>query len=83
MIEQILSKLNSIPADKVAHFASGTILFALALPGIGPRYAMALVVLVAFAKEAYDALNREHHTPDIWDAVATILGGLTAYSCTL
>lgn len=83
MIEAILSKLNAIPADKVAHFASGTILFALALPGIGAQYAMALVIIVGFVKELYDALNREHHTPDVWDVVATILGGLTAYSCTL
>lgn len=82
MIERILSKLNAIPADKVFHFASGTILFALALPAIGPKYAMALVVVAGFAKEIYDALNKEHHTPDIWDAVATILGGAVAYSCT-
>lgn len=83
MIEAILSKLNAIPADKYAHYATGVALFAVALPSLGSMVAMALVVIVAFAKEIYDYLNKEFHTPDIWDAVATILGGLTTFSCTL
>ena len=75
LIENILSKLNAIPADKVMHFASGAILFAAAMPFIGPRYAMALVILTSIAKEIYDAFHRDIHTPDVFDALATSLGG--------
>ena len=81
MIEKILTKLNAIPSDKVYHFAGGTILFAAALPFIGYKYAMAFVVIVGFAKELYDAINKDRHTPDIWDAIATILGGMVGLSC--
>lgn len=81
MIEAILSRLNAIPSDKVAHFASGSILFAAALPFAGPRYAMAVVVIAGFAKELYDALNKARHTPDIWDAFATSLGGAVCCFC--
>lgn len=82
MIERILSKLNSIPADKVFHFAGGTILFALALPFTGPVYAVAAVTIVGFAKEVYDSVNKDTHTPDIWDALATAAGGALGYFCT-
>ena len=78
MIEAILQRLNAIPADKVAHFASGVILFAAAMPFIGPRYAMALVILTSIAKAIYDAFHRDIHTPDVFDAVATSLGGAVA-----
>lgn len=82
MIERILSKLNSIPADKVFHFTGGTILFALALPFTGPVYAVAAVTIVGFAKEVYDSVNKDTHTPDIWDALATAAGGALGYFCT-
>ena len=82
MIETLLSKLNSIPADKVYHFAGGAILFALALPFTGPVYAVAAVTIVGFAKEVYDSVNKESHTPDIWDALATAAGGLLGFYCT-
>jgi hypothetical protein len=83
MIEAVLSKLNAIPGDKVMHYASGVLLFALCLIVMRPRYAMAVVMLTAVAKEVYDAFNRDKHTPDIFDALATVAGGGTAYFCTL
>ena len=76
MIEAILSKLNAIPADKVAHFASGTILYAALLPFVGSSLALSVIVMVAVAKEIYDSCNPDKHTADLWDAVATTLGGL-------
>jgi len=75
MIEKILAWLNAIPPDKVMHFASGVVLFAAATPFIGARYAMAAVTIIAFLKEIYDAFNRDAHTPDVFDALATICGG--------
>lgn len=83
MIEAILSKLNAIPADKVAHFASGVLLYAMTVHWAGPRYALALVILAGVAKEIYDSFHRDTHTPDVFDAVATSLGGVVAFSITL
>jgi hypothetical protein len=81
MIEQALTRLNSIPADKVLHFAAGAILFAAALPFIGATYALAFAVVAGFVKELYDALNKENHTPDIWDALVTSAGGALGFFC--
>lgn len=82
MIERTLSKLNSIPADKVLHFTGGSILFALALPLLGGIYAVVAVTIVGFLKEVYDSLNKQSHTPDVWDALATAAGGLLGFYCT-
>jgi hypothetical protein len=82
MIERILSKLSSIPADKVMHCMMGVALFAVLLPFIGPVYAVAAVTGIGFAKELYDSVNKESHTPDIWDALATAAGGLLGFYCT-
>jgi hypothetical protein len=81
MIERILTRLNSIPADKALHFAAGVILFAVFLPFTGPQYAFALSVIAGFFKELYDALNKENHTPDIWDALVTSAGGALGFYC--
>ena len=82
MISTILTRLNSIPADKTAHFAVGAVLFAVLLPFIGPLYAMVGVTIIGFAKELYDALNKDKHTPDVWDALATAAGGVLGFFCT-
>ena len=75
MIEKIITFLNNIPADKVAHCLGGVVLFAI---GQLFGYGLALVVIGAVSKEIYDKLH-PNHTPDVWDAVATILGGLLGY----
>jgi membrane protein implicated in regulation of membrane protease activity len=58
MIERILTRLNSIPADKALHFAAGVILFAVFLPFTGPQYAFALSVIAGFLLLL---LLRKHH----------------------
>ena len=75
MVEYILSKINSIPADKVMHFSSGVVLFAVT-QWVSIYLAISIVVISAISKELYDYTNKENHTPDVWDAFATILGGL-------
>lgn len=82
MISTILSKLNSIPADKTAHFAVGTVLFAVLLPFLSPVYAVVGVTIIGFAKEFYDSLHKDKHTPDVWDALATAAGGAIGFYCT-
>lgn len=82
MIETILAKLNSIPADKVMHFASGVVLFAVMLPFIGAGFALIAVLIIGILKELYDLSHKANHTPDIWDAGATFSGGLVGFFCT-
>lgn len=73
MIETIFKKLNSIPADKVLHFASGVILYALAAHLLVPLEALILVGIIGFSKEAYDYFTGRG-TPEFYDGVATLLG---------
>jgi len=70
----LLNWLNSIPADKVAHFAVGVLIYA-PLHFIGPVVGLMGVAVAAVGKEVYDIANKSHHTPDVWDAVATMVGG--------
>lgn len=74
MIEAILSRMNAIPSDKIAHFASGVVLFA-AVQWVSPLWAFFAVICAAVVKEIYDAFHPDTHTADWWDAFATILGG--------
>jgi VanZ family protein len=80
MIEKLFAlfmKLSSpripVPLDKQAHFNSGAILAFVAYFFIG-YWALLLVAIVAGAKEWYD-YTHPNHTSDVWDWVATALGG--------
>ena len=66
-----------IPADKQMHFLSGAILATAILLVTGSAsVSFVSVSLVACLKEVYDLLHKDKHTPDVWDWVATSLGGL-------
>ena len=87
-IELLLFKMNAfltklypswlegiVPIDKFMHFLSGAILGIILTPFIG--WASILwVSAIAMLKEVYDYLNPDKHTPDVWDWVATSLGGV-------
>ena len=78
MIARLLTRLDAIPADKVRHFAGGAVLTcALYVLGLPFWLAAAAVIASALGKEAYDAAHPENHTSDLYDALATILGGAT------
>ena len=74
----MLSLLASIPQDKAGHFIAGLLIYAL-LHFVDPAVGLLSVAVAAIGKEAYDYLHRDKHTPDIWDAVATMLGGLVGF----
>jgi len=76
MIEKILAFLNAIPSDKVAHCLGGVILFAI---GQLFGYGLLLAVVGAITKEIYDYFHPDTHTADVWDAVATTIGGIIGY----
>ncbi len=62
--------------DKVLHVAAG----------IGAQFVLGLfvpvvptlcvVAFIAWGKERYDKAHADVHTPDDWDAFATVVGGL-------
>ena len=63
-----------IAPDKIAHFLAGAAIAGLAVAyGASPALAIAASVFAAVAKEIHDATGRG--TPEVLDALATILGG--------
>ena len=83
-MEALIAKVNAllaklyipckVPADKQAHFLCGLVIAALLTPFIG-AYSIVVVAIIALLKEIYDYLHKDIHTPDVWDWVATTLGG--------
>jgi hypothetical protein len=84
-MENLIAKVNAflsqfcivckVPCDKQMHFLSGFIIAAVLTPFIG-AYSILVVAVIAALKEIYDALHPDKHTADIWDWVATSLGGV-------
>lgn len=70
------------PQDKLAHFIGGAVIYAVA-HFVSPFIGLTAVAVAAVGKEIYDWFHRDKHTPDVWDAVATMLGGLTGWVCSL
>ena len=79
MFETVLQRLNNIPADKVAHFAAGVVLFALFVHIINPINSLLVVSAIGVGKEIYDNQNKDKHSVELLDALATILGGFVGY----
>jgi hypothetical protein len=87
-MENLIAKVNAflaklyipckVPADKQMHFICGLVIAALLTPFIG-AYSIVVVAIVALLKEIYDYLHKDIHTPDFWDWVATVLGGLVGF----
>jgi VanZ family protein len=75
----LFMKLSSphipVPLDKQAHFATGAIGGFIVTYFLGFIGGVSVITILAFAKEAYDAHNTGH-TSDVWDWVATTLGGI-------
>ncbi len=75
--------LPILPADKSNHIIYGLIIFIISyflLKIFRNRYnrvkAFLFVVSISIIKEIYDSQNLNMHTPEIYDAASTILGGL-------
>jgi hypothetical protein len=87
-MEALIAKVNAflaklyipckVPADKQMHFICGLVIAALLTPFIG-AYSIVVVAIIALLKEIYDYLHKDIHTPDFWDWVATVLGGLVGF----
>ena len=68
----------NLPHDKALHFIVGVLIYA-AAHFTSPVVGMIAVAVAAVGKEVYDYMNRDKHTPDLWDAVATVLGGAAGF----
>ena len=66
--------MRMIPIDKQLHFFSGWALMLSVSLFFGWQVGLAVTVLAAVAKEVWDSMG--HGTADLWDAAATVLGGL-------
>jgi hypothetical protein len=80
-VNEILSKfciVCKVPCDKQMHFICGFIIAAVLTPFIG-AYSILVVAIIAALKEIYDYMHPDKHTADIWDWVATTLGGVVGF----
>lgn len=64
----------NIQIDKQAHFWWGWCIAATVYP-LGIVFAVLVSAFMGAAKEVWD--KNDHGTPDLYDALATIVGGLT------
>lgn len=76
----LLNPLASIPTDKQGHFIVGLLIYTI-IHFINPVIGLGAVAIAAVGKEIYDYFHRDVHTPDVWDAVATLLGGIIGFIC--
>jgi hypothetical protein len=76
---KLLMNLSSpripVPLDKQAHFATGAIGGFIVTYFLGFIGGVSVITILALAKEVYD-YNHPNHTADVWDWVATVLGGV-------
>jgi hypothetical protein len=87
-MEKLIAKVNAflsqfcivckVPCDKQMHFVCGFIIAAVLTPFIG-AYSILVVAIIAALKEIYDYMHPDKHTADIWDWVATTLGGVVGF----
>lgn len=91
-MEKLISKVNAllgklypswlvdkVAEDKFMHIVAGFIIAGVLTPFMS-WYSVVLVSLIATAKEIYDDVNKDIHTPDVWDLLVTIAGGALGYS---
>ncbi len=74
--------LNKLPHDKALHIIVGVLAY-MAFHFVSPVVGLAAAAVAAVGKEIYDYMNRDRHTPDLWDAVATMAGGIAGWICGL
>ena len=82
MIEKIFKTMNKIQHDKSLHALYGLFVYSL-VATVSPLIAIVIVILLGVGKEVYDSLNIATHTPDVMDAVYTIVPAGIVYIVTL
>ena len=68
--------------DKLLHFIVGVLVYAM-FHFVSAEIGLLAVFLAGLGKEFYDFFSPKFHTVDVYDGIATGLGGLTAFICGL
>jgi VanZ family protein len=71
--------MTNIPKDKLLHIIVGFMIFIMAWVVLETAAALVLVFVAGTGKEIYDYFH-PNHTCDIWDAIATYIGGAIGFS---
>ena len=67
-----------IQQDKIKHFFGGAFISAVAMIiSFSPWFGILSAFLAGLIKEVWDYFHPEMHTVDVWDLVATTLGGIS------
>lgn len=74
-IESMFNYLAAIPQDKLLHFFYGYVIFRFILLFGNIYIALAVVTIIAIAKEIWD-YRSPNHEASIWDIVFTISSGV-------
>lgn len=74
--------LTNLPHDKALHVIVGVLAY-MVFHFVSPIVGLIAATVAAIGKEVYDYANRDRHTPDAWDAVATLAGGAIGFVCGL
>ena len=77
-----MNPLNKLPHDKALHVIVGLLAY-MVFHFMGIAVGLGVVAVLAVGKEIHDWFHRDRHTPDIWDAVATMAGGVAGFICGL
>lgn len=77
-----MNPLNKLPHDKALHIIVGVLAYAV-FHFVSPVVGLIAATVAAVGKEVYDYANRDRHTLDAWDAVATLAGGAIGFVCGL
>lgn len=75
--------LPLIPQDKANHFIYGLVIFMVVAILLTPVIGLGACTVAAFGKEVYDLQHKDRHTPDIYDAIWTIIGGTIGFIISL
>lgn len=68
--------VRMLQLDKQAHFLSGYGIVLTVSLFVNLVWGIAICIIAAVMKEFYDSRNSDKHTADVYDAVATIVGGI-------
>lgn len=68
--------------DKFYHFVAGVFIYLFSVVFLSNIISMIPVVIIAALKEMYDKKTKRG-TPDFWDFLFTVLGGLSMFCLTL
>ncbi len=70
-------EVSVIPTDKLLHFLIGAVIGFVVTASFGSIAAIIAITIAAAGKELYDKYHPDH-TVDLYDAVATVTGGILA-----